>query len=600
MILFQSKENLQPACPRRRKNSNIFDVVTSIILAIILLNNESLDFRVKLLVIFGYILVVLPILLTLGATPGQLLNGIRVRRKDDYLKKINIVTAYHRMISVILHRIANAIGFDKSDYVPYENKTNSAALEINEEADNEEINKLKGRQSKVNFAIAAIIYIGWVIWLNNFWFLIGLVVIFDLYITKKVNWSPWKKREGKNHWLVEWFDALIFAVVAVTLINIFLFQNYKIPTPSMEKSLLVGDHLYVSKVAYGPRIPNTPLSIPFMQHTIPGSINKSYIEWIQWPYKRLAGFSKVKRNEPVVFNFPAGDTVCIDMQNVSFYHIIRDEAYRMNMTDQYSRQTVKTDDEYYALARLKVLKEHEIVVRPIDKRDNYIKRCVAIAGDTLQIIDGIVYINGKQQEEITELQYVYAVQTGGRQLNTKKLQQLGIYESDLNYGQGFLQVPLTNKMVEELKSNKMVDKIERFIQQKDYSDFQIFPNDPRYPWNLDQFGPLYIPAKDATIDLNINNLPLYSRIIDYYEENDLQVKDSVIYINGKPATSYTFKMDYYWMMGDNRHNSLDSRYWGYVPEDHVIGRPRLIWLSLNKEKSFPANIRLKRMFKSIK
>jgi signal peptidase I len=600
MMLFQSKENLQPASQRRRKNANIFDVVSCIILILIFLNNSSLDAVTRTLIIVGYIFVLLPICMSLGGTPGQILNGLRVRKKDDFLKKISIATAFNRYFQIILYRIMNLLGLGKNKIETIDAQTNSAAIELNEEADNEEINKLKGRQAKINFAIAAIIYIAWVIWLGNYWFLLGLPIIFDIYITKKVNWAPWKKKEGKNHWLIEWLDALIFAVVAVTLINTFLFQNYKIPTPSMEKSLLVGDHLYVSKVAYGPRIPNTPLSIPFMQHTIPGSTAKSYVEWIQWPYKRLAGLSHVKRDDPVVFNFPAGDTVCLDMWEVSFYHIIREEAAQLRMTDQYSKLPLKTKEEYYRLGREKVLKEHEIIVRPVDKRDNYIKRCVAIAGDTLQIIDGNVYINGTRQKEIPGIQYLYLIQTGGRMLNSKKLQQMGIYESDIHYGNGYMQAPLTQEMADELKNNKLVDHIERLVQQKDYTDYQIFPNDELYPWNLDQFGPLYIPAKGATVALNINNLPLYSRIIDYYEDNDLQVKDSTIYINGQIATSYTFKMNYYWMMGDNRHNSLDSRYWGFVPEDHIVGKPVFVWLSLNKEKSFPGNIRLKRMFMSIK
>jgi signal peptidase I len=464
----------------------------------------------------------------------------------------------------------------------------------------EEIKKHKNQKAKTIFIITSILYIAWVVWLGSYWLLIGLPVIYDIYISKKVNWTPWKKREGKNHWLIEWLDALIFAVVAVSLINIFLFQNYKIPTGSMEKSLLIGDHLYVSKIAYGPRIPNTPLSIPFMQHTIPGSLNKSYSDLIQWPYKRLAGFNKVRRDDPVVFNFPAGDTVCIDMQTVSFYYIIFEEVNNLRMLDQYTKQPKKTDEEYYKLGRDKVLREHEIVVRPVDKRDNYIKRCVAIAGDTLQIIDGIVYVNGQKQKEIPGIQYMYAVQTDGRILNAKKLQQMGIYESDITYEQGMLKVPLTSAMAEELKNNKLVSHIERYILQKDYYNYQIFPNNEHYPWNLDQFGPLYIPKKGATISISINNLPLYERIIGYFEHNDLQVKDSIIYINNQPAKTYTFKMDYYWMMGDNRHSSLDSRYWGFVPEDHIVGKPQFVWLSLNKEKKFPGNIRFSRIFMKIK
>jgi signal peptidase I len=459
------------------------------------------------------------------------------------------------------------------------------------------------RKEVIRFFITLIIYILWVIWLGNYWFLLGIPIIFDIYLTKKVNWTPWKKREGENHWAIEWLDALIFAVVAVTIINIFLFQNYKIPTPSMEKSLLVGDHLYVSKVAYGPRIPETPLSIPFMQHTIPGTDMKSYVEWIKLPYKRLAGLTKLKRDDPVVFNFPEGDTVCREkeLQAQSYYSIVKDEADRLKLLDRYAHHPFKSDNEYLDLGRKAVWKKHDILYRPVDKRDNYIKRCVAIAGDTLQVIDGVVYINGKREKEIPGLQYEYGVETNGRRLNEKKLMDMGINRRDIMYAPdlSMLEVPLTKKMAEELKQNKLVSIVQPFILQKDYTDSTLFPRDRRFKWNVDQYGPIYVPKKGATIDINLSNLPLYRRIIGYYEGNKLEVRDSTIYINEKPSNTYTFKMDYYWMMGDNRHHSLDSRFWGFVPEDHIIGKPKFVWLSLNQDKHFPMNIRLKRMFMSI-
>jgi signal peptidase I len=461
-----------------------------------------------------------------------------------------------------------------------------------------------GLRELIRFSITFIIYVIWVIWLGNYWFLFGIPIIIDIYLTKKVNWTPWKKTEGKNHWFIEWLDALIFAVVAVTIINIFLFQNYKIPTGSMEKSLLIGDHLYVSKVAYGPRIPHTPLSIPFMQHTIPGTENKSYVEWIKLPYKRLAGLRKIKRDDPIVFNFPAGDTVCRDpqLQSVSYYYLVRAEAERLKMLDQYAKQPLKTEEQYYALGREELWKKEDIIVRPVDRRDNYIKRCVAIAGDTLHIIDGVVYINGKRQKEIPGLQYDFAVSTNGRRLNQKKLMDMGINKDDIQYSANLamLQVPLNDEMAEEISQNRLVSGIEPLIRQADYYDNKMFPHDARFPWNLDQFGPLYIPKEGATIDINLDNLPLYERIIGYYEGNKLEVKDSVIYINGESANQYTFNMNYYWMMGDNRHRSLDSRYWGYVPEDHIVGKPKFVWLSLNQDKNFPMNIRLRRMFMGIR
>jgi signal peptidase I len=464
-----------------------------------------------------------------------------------------------------------------------------------------ELIKKYGLKEVIRFFITFLLYILWTIWIGNYWFLFGLPIIVDIYITKKVNWTPWKKKEGVNHWFIEWLDALIFAVIAVTIINIFLFQNYKIPTGSMEKSLLIGDHLYVSKVAYGPRIPNTPLSIPFMQNTILGTNLKSYSELINWPYKRIAGLGSIKRDDAVVFNFPAGDTVCLEYPSACYYQLIIMEADNLKKLDEDAKLPPKTKEVYYSLGRRELLRTNHIVTRPIDKRDNYIKRCVAIAGDSLQIIDDVVYVNGKRQKDIPGIQYQYYIQTNGQAINAKKIRQLGISQEDLKYypEQSLVEVLLTHSMVEDLKKNSTVISIERSTEKKGSYDDRVFPFDERYPWNRDQFGPIYIPKKGATVKITMENLPLYERIIGYYEQNDLKVKDGKIYINGNPADSYTFKMNYYWMMGDNRHNSLDSRYWGYVPEDHIVGKPRFVWLSLDKERSFPANIRFSRMFRGV-
>ncbi|MBN1952067.1 MAG: signal peptidase I [Bacteroidales bacterium] len=441
-----------------------------------------------------------------------------------------------------------------------------------------------GWRDLIRFSITLILYVLWIIWLGNYWFLLGIPVIVDIYLTKKVNWTPWKKREGKNHWAIEWLDALIFAVVAVTLINIFLFQNYKIPTPSMEKSLLVGDHLYVSKVAYGPRLPNTPLSIPFMQHSIPGSNIPSYLNWLQWDYERLAGLGEVERNDPVVFNFPEGDTVILSNQAQSYYYQIRSLA--------------NGKKQNYARARKQIWNTEEIVVRPIDKRDNYIKRCVAIPGDSLQIINGIVYTNEQRQEVIPGLQYLYLVYAHSYQFNEKRLKDIGMSEDVIAALKSRHAIPLTDEMKKMLGSSNQVDSIVPYTHMGE--QYQLFPHDSRNNWSLDNYGPIYIPKKGVEIELTAESLPLYERIIGYYEGNKLEVKDSTIYINGKASTSYTFKMNYYWMMGDNRHNSLDSRYWGYVPEDHIVGKPKFIWLSLDPDKPFPMNIRFDRMFKGIK
>lgn len=459
-------------------------------------------------------------------------------------------------------------------------------------------------RDKVRFGIAITAYILWVIWLGNYWFLLGAPVIFDIYISKKVNWTPWKKREGENSTFVEWLDALIFAVVAVTLINIFLFQNYRIPTGSMEKSLLVGDHLFVSKVAYGPKTPNTPLFVPFTQNVMPLSNGQreSYLKWIQWEGKRLKGLRDVERYDVVVFNFPEGDTVIVGRSNQSYYGILHEQAQNFRQLDLLRGDSSKTMEQYNAQARKFLHDTYDIVVRPLDRRDNYIKRCVAIHGDTLQIINGRLHINSQPAPDFKYKQYSYLVKTNGTPINSKKLDKLGIYPSDRRYdGRSLYEMPLTKEMVKQIETFPNVVSLTKLIEKPGKSVFKdVFPRNDKYAWNQDNFGPLYVPEKGATININTNNLPLYKRVINYYEGNTLEVKDDIIYINGEQTDTYTFQQNYYWMMGDNRQRSLDSRFWGFVPQDHIVGSPKFIWLSLDKSKSFPANIRFKRFFKSIK
>ena len=450
------------------------------------------------------------------------------------------------------------------------------------------------------FGLVAFLYLLWSYWVGNWWLLLGVPVLFDIYVTKKVNWAFWKKREGPNSKVVEWIDALIFAVIAVTLINIFIFQNYKIPTGSMEKTLQIGDHLFVSKLKYGPKIPNTPLSFPFAQHTMPLTINtKSYLEWLQWPYKRLTGFTRIKNDDNVVFNFPEGDTVLVAHQADSYYLQLRRVARQFEMQDNFSGKAMQSAEQYIAMSRKYILEQEEITVRPVDKRDNYIKRCVAIPGDTLRIIDTQVFINGKPQEKYPSMQFRHLIYTDGSRINARTLEKLSIYKSDVSdLGNGIFEMPLIADNAEELKKLGTVHSVEKKVLPQGEFDYEIFPHDENYPWNLDNFGPLWIPKKDATVKIDLTNISIYERIISAYEGNTLKIEGSDIYINGVKTDSYTFKMDYYWMMGDNRHDSLDSRFWGFVPEDHIVGAPRFVWLSLNKEKTFPLNIRLGRMFRS--
>ncbi len=454
------------------------------------------------------------------------------------------------------------------------------------------------RNKYLRFAVAAILYILWVIWTQEYWLFVGLAVIFDIYITKKVNWSFWKKRNKKNSTFIEWLDALIFAVIAVTFINIFFFQNYKIPTGSMEKTLLKGDHLFVSKLTYGPRIPQTPLHFPFAQNTMPlTQKTNSYLTWIQWPYKRLEGLRDIERNDIVVFNFPAGDTVVLGYTNMSYESILRDKAIDMTKQDVREGESIKSKQYYFRLAREYVKDNFDIAVRPVDRRDNYIKRCVALPGDTLKIINTQVYINGEKQEEIENLQFLYKIKTRGHGINPKALERIGVPPEDSKMSaKGTLLLPLTDENVRDIKNFKNVVSIDKIILPKNDYRYNIFPHDPRYPWNQDNFGPIVIPKKGVTVKLSTKNLSFYERIIRVYEHNDLEVREGKIYINGKETDRYTFKMNYYWMMGDNRHDSLDSRFWGFVPDDHIVGGPVFIWLSIDKNKSFLKKIRWDRMF----
>ena len=431
----------------------------------------------------------------------------------------------------------------------------------------------------------SVLYVAWVIWLGNYWWLFGLVVIFDLFVTKKVKWAFWKKtyKEGEKHnvWL-DWLDAIVFAVIVVTFINIFFFQAFKIPSSSMESTLFTGDHLFVSKLAYGPKIPQTPLTIPFTHNVAFGK--ESYSTIIQNDYRRLKGLRNVRRGDIVVFNFPHGDTVMTKFPSEDYYLWVRN-----------------TDRRYVEKMG------GPLKVRPVDKKDHYVKRCVAIAGDSLEVRDGLVYVNGERQEIFPGIQFSHTVITKGQRINPKTLSNLGIDAGTAIFDErlpGYRGMILTSAQAEELKSNAAVAGIEpeMDVYPPDYPDsyLSIFPFSEESEWTRDYFGPLWIPKKGETVSINLSNLPLYRRIIETYEGHDLKVSaDGVISVDGVNTSSYTFGQDYYFMMGDNRHNSLDSRYWGFVPEDHIVGRPSLVWLSTDMYGKFPMNIRWGRFLKFV-
>jgi signal peptidase I len=394
--------------------------------------------------------------------------------------------------------------------------------------------------------------------------------------------KPADRVRVKKSQVREWTDAIIFAVVAASIIRIFMIEAYTIPTSSMEKSLLVGDFLFVSKLSYGPKLPNTPLAFPFVHHTMPlTQYTKSYVEWIKWPFYRFPGTTTIKHGDVVVFNYPDGDTVSLKVQNDSYYRLVR----------EYGRERVWNDKFNFG----------DIVSRPVDKRENYIKRCIGLPGDTIQIIDEVVHINGKALDFPELSQFKYQVKTDGNPINKRVINKLDITEEVQMTESGDQVLTLTNSSAAELKKLPNVLSVEKIIQPKGYWLPDIFPYDSAYAWNVDNFGPLYIPKAGATVQLSLANLPLYRRIINAYELNELSVKDGKIFINGKETTIYTFKMDYYWMMGDNRHNSADSRFWGFVPYDHIVGKAVFVWLSLDNNKSlFGGKIRWSKLFRTIK
>ena len=433
----------------------------------------------------------------------------------------------------------------------------------------------------VKFGFWALLYVLWVIWLGNYWWLFGLGVVFDMTVTKKVNWTFWLPRDkAKRNALTEWVDAIIFAVIVVTFLTMFFFQAFKIPSSSMESSLMTGDHLFVSKLAYGPRVPQTPLTIPFTHNVIFGK--ESYSTLIQNDYRRLKGFGHVKRYDPVVFGFPNGDTV-----------LTRTPA-----------------DDYYMLCRLMgreaaISQYGPVLVRPMDKVDHYVKRCVGIPGDTLLIDSGVLYVNGTAAPVYDRLQTSYTVTTDGSKINPYRLSALGLNESEQVFNAMLSAYPAMNMTAAQAKEVAALGNVVSVeanvdVYPPDYPDDVklIFPFSEDYPWTRDNFGPLWIPSAGATVALTPENLPLYERIIRDYEGHDLQKGEDGIRIDGSLADSYTFAQDYYFMMGDNRHNSLDSRYWGFVPEDHIVGKPSIVWLSTDASKKFPYNIRWKRFLKT--
>ncbi|MBQ0048053.1 MAG: signal peptidase I [Prevotellaceae bacterium] len=462
----------------------------------------------------------------------------------------------------------------------------------------------------VKFTLATVCLLAFLYWVESWWGLIVLPFIFDAYITKYIKWTWWKDLESDiARAIMSWVDAIIFALVAVYFVNNFFFQNYQIPSSSLEKTLMTGDFLLVSKMSYGPRIPQTPLTMPLTQHTLPVINCKSYIEWPQWEYRRVKGFGKVELGDIVVFNYPAGDTVAVNV-NADYYDLCYQEGckaayeqgFEVPMMETLPREEQQqVFDQLYNIGKDIVAKNTNIygsvVARPADRRENYVKRCVGLPGQTLQIKDKIIYIDGKKQETPTFAQFNYKVYTRNNQvLSDEMCEELNISDEDrdkvFDHNDG---IPLTKMAVEALRANK--EFCDSVVEIKDGYRGNMYPINHQYGWTRDNYGPVWIPAKGQKVKLTLDNIAIYERPIRVYENNELEIKGDKIFINGKEATEYTFKMDYYWMMGDNRHNSADSRYWGFVPEDHVVGKPLFIWLSLVTDRNGQTHgVRWKRLF----
>ena len=480
------------------------------------------------------------------------------------------------------------------------------------------------------FIVVLLLYLLFLYWVKSWLGLLVVPFIYDAYISKKINWQWWKDSEGPTRFIMSWVDAIVFALVAVYFINQFFFQNYVIPSSSLEKSLLTGDYLFVSKLSYGPRIPQTPLTVPLTQHTLPIGGLKSYIEWPHWDYRRVSGLGHVQLNDIVVFNYPAGDTICSNMPyQTEYYHLCYGygrELYRQlhpmvpEMDSLPRLEQLSVYSEQYELGRQVLLGDWltfgDIDTRPTDRRENYVKRCVGLPGQTLEIRDRIVYLDGKANKQPDQVQFQYRVTFQPNAVLTDDLlHDLGITCEDLNFtdpdrrllrSEGQIRLlhntiegmPLTEAAKKALLARK--DLVAHIEDVDEGESWELYPQNGNTHWTRDNYGPVWIPKKGQSIDLTLDNYAIYERPIRAYEGNKLEIRDGQIYINGKQQTKYTFKLDYYWMMGDNRHNSADSRYWGFVPEDHIVGKPIFIWWSSDPDRGiFSGGIRWSRLFRLV-
>ena len=441
----------------------------------------------------------------------------------------------------------------------------------------------------LRFGIVAAIYLAWVIWLGNYWFLLGLPLLFDIYISGFIPFTWWKKsKNAAVRTVMSWVDAIVYALILVYFIFLFVGQNYQIPSSSLERTLLVGDYLWVNKMIYGPRVPNTPIHFPLVHNTLPILNCDSYTDWPENSYRRLKGLRNVELGDIVVFNFPAGDTVASKMEeNPEYYYIL---------VKKYGWDRVNSDKETFG----------EIKYRPVDRRTNFVKRAVGLPGQRLAIRNDIIYLDGKAQKTPENAQFRYIVATKSPLLDDM-MRDFGISPDDVAApepedaaglaqffgfpGNSYIySLPLTRKALDNLKNSNITVGIIKANDRELYKPEYIFPEGiaDAEEWTLSNYGGkdgILIPKKGMTVPLTERNWLLYNRIIRNYENHpDARFANGKVYIDGKPADKYTFAMDYYWMMGDNRDMSQDSRFWGFVPEDHIVGTPMFVLASFDKDR----------------
>ena len=432
----------------------------------------------------------------------------------------------------------------------------------------------------VRFAIVSVLFFLLVIWIGQPWLALIWLLLVDIYITSYIPWGWWKKRKGATRLVMSWVDAIVYALVLVYIIFAVLGQQYKIPSSSLEKSLLVGDFLWVNKATYGPRMPNTPLHFPLAHHTLPIVGGKAYIEHPQLPYYRLPGLREVERGDIVVFNFPEGDTVLSRMPEVDYYMIAHSLRQR----------GIDKPLEYIQFNKAQF---GDIIVRPVDMRENYVKRVIGLPGDRLQLTDDTIRINGAPIANAANVQFNYIIPVSST-ISDEKWLELGVRREDHGIapvqgheldGQPYYTVPLTSAMKKVVETwPEVAGPLLKENEAGFYEIGNVWPLGNGWEWTRSNTDEFWIPKRGKTLHLTLDNLPLYRRAIETYEGNTVEVRDGRIYINGVDNPYYTFRMDYYWMMGDNRDRSLDSRYFGLVPEDHIIGTPMRIMISIDEER----------------